>query len=381
MKSAKNVKASPAELTSRNQSLLAIYSAEIEAAADNIMAESSSASARRQALVWKAEAIPVIQMTLLSPDPAAAILDTWVFIFQMRAYTERPAIKQSFGEHHAVVSQTLNNMDVEMEQLIRVAAPSANVADLRQRAEMWAANHPIRVSLAGRQSVDPEVIRMVGEADLGVGAFLQTVQERLGDLSARLDAYNMYLPKQARWQAELLLMDTVRSPQFEAAQTSFATLSDAMANTSTGIDQLPALVEQTRQAARSDIEGQRVAAQAFLHEERVQTLDTVHQERVETVAALRSERLAATEDFRGERREAFAALQDQEQTAIRDINAISEKAIQDVDTRSRKLIDHFFLRVLQLVLFTLLLASLCTWVLLRWFVSRRSVRSEIKRVA
>jgi hypothetical protein len=43
MKSAKNVKSSAAELSSRNQSLLGLYSAEIVAAADKIIWESPSA--------------------------------------------------------------------------------------------------------------------------------------------------------------------------------------------------------------------------------------------------------------------------------------------------------------------------------------------------
>jgi hypothetical protein len=381
MKSAKNIKASATELSSRNQSLLGIYSAEIEKAADTIISESPSITTRREALIWKAEAIPAIQASLLNPDPVAAILDTWVFVFQMGGYLERPVTKEGFGEYHPIMSQTLKNMDAEMEQLIRVAAPAANMADLRQRAETWATKHPIGAGLAARQSVDPELIRMVGESDLGVGALLQTVQERLGDLSARLDAYNMYLPKQARWQAELLLLDTVRTPQFGAATTNFATLSDAMAKTSNGIDHLPGLMQQTRQAVRTDIEGQRIAAQAFLHEERLQTLDALHQERIETVGALRNERLAATEDLRGEREEVFEALQNQEQAAIRDINAISEKAIQDVNSRSRNVIDHFFLRALELVLLTLLLCSLFIWFVLRWFVGRRSARPEIRRAA
>src|SRR5262249_13532995 len=99
-KSAKNLKSSPAELSLRNQSLLGLYSSEIEAAADKIIMESPSATARRQALVWKVEAIPVLQTSLLNTDPVAAVLDTWVFIFQMTAYMERPAVKQEFGDSH-----------------------------------------------------------------------------------------------------------------------------------------------------------------------------------------------------------------------------------------------------------------------------------------
>lgn len=381
MKSAKNVKASPTELSSRRQSLLGIYSAEIEAAADQIIKESPSTAARHQALVWKAEAIPALQVSLLNPDPIGAILDTWVFIFQMRAYMARPEIKDSFGESYPVVSETLNSMEAEMEQLVRTVAPAANIAALRKRADTWATDHPIRAGLPGRQSVDPELIRIVGEADLGVGALLQNANETLGDLASRLDAYNMYLPKQARWQAELWFNDMSQDPQLADVKSNLMNLSGAAATTAARMDQLPELMEHARVAVRGDVDTQRLAAQSFLRNERLETLDALHQERVDTVAELRSERLAATEDLRGERREVFDALNDQEQNVMRDLNTASANAIQDFNAKSRALIDHFFLRALELVLFTTLLCSLLVWLLLRWFVSRLTVRPTLKKAA
>jgi hypothetical protein len=132
-KSAKNVKSSASELSSRNQSLLALYSAEIETAADRIISRSPSPASRRQALIWKAEAIPVLQTSLLNTDPIAAVLDTWAFLFQMAAFMELPALKQSMGDSHPVVAETLKNMNAQMERLVQTAAPKANLADLRQR--------------------------------------------------------------------------------------------------------------------------------------------------------------------------------------------------------------------------------------------------------
>src|SRR6476660_7928827 len=142
LKSTKNVQSSAPELSSRNKSMLALYSAEVEVAADRIISESPSPAAQRQALVWKTEAIPVLQTTLLNTDPVAAVLDTWAFIFQMTAYMERPAVKQGFGESHSVIAETLKNMDLEMEQVVRTSAPTANIPDLRQRVSAWAEAHP-----------------------------------------------------------------------------------------------------------------------------------------------------------------------------------------------------------------------------------------------
>lgn len=371
-KSAKNLEASPTELNSRNQSLLGIYSAEIESAADKIMMESSSTAVQREALAWKAEAIPVLQASLLNPDPVAAVLDTWVFIFQMGDYLNRSTLKQEQGGVHPIVTSTLTEMDAQMEQLVRAAAPAANIDDLRHRAETFATAHPIRAGLAGRQSVDPEVVRAVGESDLRMGAVLQSVDERLGDLSARLDAYNIYLPKQARWQAELWLGDVARNPQIDAATRNAANLSDALAKTSNNIDRLPEFMSQARQAVNSDVEGQRMAAQDFVHDERVQTLDALQQERVAAVAALDKERLAATEDFRGERKQIFEDLRNHEILVMQDFDATVAKAMQEFDTKNRRLIDHLFLRAVELVLLTVALCFLAAWLLLGRVMSRPS---------
>ena len=67
----------------------------------------------------------------------------------MTAYMERPALKQTLGEFNPVVAETLRKMDAEMERLVLSAAPTANVADLRQRVGAWAEAHPIQASLGG----------------------------------------------------------------------------------------------------------------------------------------------------------------------------------------------------------------------------------------
>jgi len=376
VKSAKTVKSSAAELTSRNQSLLSLYSAEVEAAADKIISESPSAAARRQALLWKAEAIPVMQSSLLNTDPVAAALDTWAFIFQMATYMDRPAVRQQLGEFHSVVVATTKNMDAEMERLILTSAPSANVADLRRKAKTWADEHPIQASLAGRQSQDPDLIRMADQGDLGSMASVRALAENLGDIAARLNSYNSYAPKQARWQAELLLGDLANDPQAGKAMSDLGTVSNALASTSNSIGRIPEVVDQTRAAFGQSVEGERLAVQDFLRSERLEALATLDQERLATLAAIRNERLAATVDLRAERVAVLDALRSDEETLMNDVNSTTERTIQETDTRARSLIDHFFLRAFELVMLTVITCALAAWILLRRFVPRQGVRGD-----
>jgi hypothetical protein len=309
-----------------------------------------------------------MQTSLLNTDPVAAVLDTWAFIFQMTAYMERPALKQKFGESYPVVAETLRNMEAEMEQLVRVGAPTANVADLRQRVSAWAEAHPIQASLVGRQSVDPDVIRKAGQSDLGMTTSIKTLAEGLGDFTARLDSYNVYLPKQARWQAELLLTDFTHDPQISAALSNLAVLSDSAAKASVKIDQMPELVDQTRVAFKADVDSERLSAQAFLREELLKTLYALRQERIATIDAMHGERIATTAEIREERRAAMEVLRNQEIAMMKEFEEISKRAIQDLDTRERGLINFFFLRALELMLLTLVLCCLLGWVLMRRFV-------------
>jgi hypothetical protein len=355
--------------------MLALYSAEIEVAADRVISESPSPAAQRQALVWKAEAIPVMQTSLLNTDPVAAVLDTWAFIFQMTAYMERPALRQNLGESYPVVAETLRNMDAAMEQLVRVSAPTANVADLRQRVGNWAEAHPIQASLLGRQSAGPDVIRKVGQSDLGMTTSIKTLAEGLGDFTARLDSYNVYLPKQARWQAELLLTDFTHDPQISTVLSNLGVLSESVAKVSGNVDQMPELVDQTRKAFKADVDAERLSAQAFVEGERLTTLYALQQERIATIDAMHTERLATTAQIREEREAALGELRVQEIAVMNEFKAFSGKAIQDLDARGRGLINYFFLRALELMLLTLVLCSLLVWAVLRRFVGRPVGRS------
>lgn len=362
------MKSPAAELSSRNQSLLSLYSAEVEVSADKIMSASPSPSVRRQALVWKAEAIPVMQSSLLNTDPIAATLDAWAFVFQMTTFMNRADLRQTWGESYPVVAETLNNMETQMERFVRAAAPKANLADVRQRVRSWAEAHPIQGSLASRQSADPDVIKKVGQTNLGTMGSIKELAETMGDLSARLDSYNLYMPKEARWQAELFLEDLKGDPQVNAALSDVGALANASAK----------------------VDNERTSMQAFVHQERLQTLESMERERIAILAALHAERLGATADLHAERLGATAdlreerkavlnALRDHEVAVMSDVRATSQQDIQTLGARGHDLINQLFLRAIELMLLTLVLCSVVAWVLMRRFIKSPLEHTEAER--
>lgn len=362
---APRVEASAEELAARNRSLLAVYSSELEQAADRILLAAADDSARRQALEWKAEAIPTLQATLLNRDPLAATMDAWGYLVQMQTYLRQPAVAHAFGGSEPVASAALQHMVEQMEQLVLRAAPTANLADLRRRVRGWADAHPLQGNWGGRESVDAEFIKLVGQGDVGALASLRALQEGLGDVTARLDAYNAYLPKQARWQAELLVGDLGRDPQFRSTAASLIKASQALDQVSATLAQVPQLAGQAGAEVNATVDAQRQAAQAFFREERLETQAFLAQQREAAQAGVQEERLAATADLRGGRQAVLAAVAQNLATALVAARAISQETVRDAATRARGLIDYVFWRALELVVVILLLGWLGTWWLLR----------------
>jgi hypothetical protein len=381
IKRAKNINISATELSSRNQSLLAVYSSQIEVAADQIIVASTSPITRRVALLWKSEAIPVLQTSLLNTDPVAAVIDSWTFIFQMSAYMEQPPVKDKLGPFSQVPLEALRKMESEMEQLVRNAAPSADVEDIRRRVHTWASAHPIQAGLSGRKSADSDLIRSTYQDDLGALSSLKALQEGLGDIAARLDSYNSYLPKQARWQAELLANDLSRDPALGTAASNFGILAKAMQQSASNLDRIPQMAGNARQLAIADVDQQRLAAQSFLSGERARIADEMTQQRIDTISDLRGERLAATADLRAERQIVLDALHTEEAGAMSDLHEFSQQTLNDLERRSRRLADHFFWRGLELVLVTLSLSFIGAWILLQRFSSPTVIKNKLHRPA
>ena len=66
------------QLRLRMRSLVGPMSAQIEQAADQIIAGTADKTVKRAALLWKIEAVPALRKALFEPDPYSAVMDTWV---------------------------------------------------------------------------------------------------------------------------------------------------------------------------------------------------------------------------------------------------------------------------------------------------------------
>jgi hypothetical protein len=166
---------------------------------------------------------------------------------------------------------------------------------------------------------------LAGKEQVGALSSVSSMEATLNELSNRLTLYADYLPKQARWQSQLLLDDFFgesRTDSFFADVSSIELSALRIANV---IDSL-GVVLQRIQSGSEDLD----ARFSFLFEE-------VDRQRLATLQQLDQERETVTADLRTER-----------DVTLRDVDALTTRTLAEASTTINATIDRFFLRAAQL---------------------------------
>jgi len=287
----------------------------IEAAADQV-ARSPDAATRRRALLWKIEVIPAFYQALFNSDPLAAGLDAWSLSLQLEQAVNSSAWRDHLGSLQAAALEATHEARMQIEAAVKATARTTEGFE-RAKAwvERWAREHPIVGPISSRTSVLPELVRMApGGLDVSVFQVMADIPVTIADLAKRTDIYAAYLPKAARWQAELMADDLAGRAEMQRALATLAS------------------VERLTERANAllsppELRGAFEAASGQVRAERVAALASVDQQRVETLAYLSRERVAAVADIDRER-EALA----------RQLDELRGKALSDVDELAGRVI-------------------------------------------
>ena len=160
---------------------------------------------RRRAILWKADGIPALYAAAFRPDPLAGGLDLWVLLVQMDLYFPEGAGKAAFGAEQPIALAALEQMSAAVEKTAAlISAQPEHLARRREDVEKFARAHPIEGSLSARTTAAGELAKFFDQQDLDAFAVVGRAGDALEDLSLRLGSYSTLLPKEIRWQEELL---------------------------------------------------------------------------------------------------------------------------------------------------------------------------------
>jgi hypothetical protein len=172
---------------------------------------------------------------------------------------------------------------------------------------------------------------------LAVGA----VSDLIENLSERVNTYAAQLPKQARWQAEILITGMAGALGVEGALGVVHDVGTAARRATDLLSEVPSLLS----AERDILAAERRAILADVNSQRVEALEYMTGERLAVLAAAREERMAPAAGLRQERIETLI-----------EVDAIKTRAVDSVLAGIKDLVDYTLWRVAALT-FCLMLAA------------------------
>jgi hypothetical protein len=350
-----------AQLRLQVRSLARPFSGIVEGAADRILAQAETPTERISALRFKIEGVPAIQGALFEVDPVAALFETAVLIEQSTAFlVDGPAADLSPVVREGVLA-SLDDMRARLEDLgEQIGASPEGRRHFWAIAEGWAREHPITGSFASRETARSLLAEYLASKPRGFAAVAGRLEESTSDLALRFDLYAEFLAKQIRWQAELLLEESLAAGVPERAMNSVEPVQ-------IGITDLPIDIATEREAIIRALQSERGLILDWIRAERLETLDFVTLERRAIAEVAGHEREAVVDALRSER-EAILAEVAAERAAVMD--DLARIAADTVEASRVRVIDHLFWRVVQILAVVLPLGFVAAWFLI-WYAKRQ----------
>lgn len=369
-KSGKKLQTTSAELRLKTHHAAQPLSGIIEAHADMVLADTTDPAVRKNALLWKINAIPAIQQAAFQPDPFLAFLDLWVLSVQMRLFFVEGPGKDALGKWHSLAVKGAQKVESIVESMAREISGDGEISAAEEKIEAWGRDHPIESLHFIRPSLTILLAAEIGGQDLGTFEIVEAVAVGVADLSQQMSAYADYLPKQARWQTELLLESLTASEKIDQALSEFVRVSQDIDRLTALAETAPDTVAKERAIILKALARDLDRALAVLDTQRRATLEVLEKERLAVMEDVKTERAGMSADITAERIAVLKEIERQRKETLAKLEAIGKRLLDDALEDSNAKIDHFFIRTLQ-VGGLLVFVILCFWAGALYYTHRK----------
>ena len=365
---------SASQLRLQLDELTYFYSGTIEQAADQIISATPDRKVQKHALLWKINAIPAAHRAIFYPDPAVALIDAMVLSMQMAAYFEFGQGRIDLGPAHIRALTAARKLEAATVDLANKLKQDGDTSRLQGKLQSWVAMHPIAPDFIHRPTAIPELNTLFPEKPLGtldmVGSMALSAEDIAHQFSANLDL----MPKQVRWQTELLLTAAPGDTGVGSDLASLVALGSQLEQVMPILSQAPDLIIREREAVLSALARERAIVLEALRRERIESLADIDKQRKVTLAHLVREREAVMAEFR-------ILLAAERETVLKSMDETSEKLLVAAEAAggrltimalegSKQVVDHFMLRLAQLLASAILLLALVAIIFRKWFVRK-----------
>jgi hypothetical protein len=333
----------PKELRVRSLDYAEYFAVTVEDAATEIIWATPDPEIRRRAVVWKVSAVSSLIGAMSQTDPLAAIIETATFTFQMADYFETGAGSDRFGPAQQIAIDACSRLEARTVEFVE-SFTHGEYPRVREAMRRWVDEHPIQSPLFARDSIIVLVADMMQNPDTRAFASLGRLELTVNDLMARLTMYSAALPRLARWQAELLIYDTLHSEQ---------PLGQLLADTRellAGIDRIALLSEGMPGLIQGEREAILLAVQTLVDKQMGDLDLLVDEHRQALIQDIETERVAIFDSIDAQRLDTIAAFDDRSEEILGFVQAMGIGAVSQTSIEVERLMSRAFWGALELVM-------------------------------
>ncbi len=326
------------------------FNSRVEEGADQILAQTSDRTIRRNAILWKKNATSAAFRAAARTDPLGAYLDLWILNRQTAALFTSPEGSQLFGPYQGIAVATCRDLEPDLKNIYTAIGsdlPGLNTINVAADCDVpvgetfvaqFAADYPVRNLYFERKSLSARYIQAVSKPVHELYEVVGQLQENLNELQKLSIVYAEHVPKQARWEVELLLLDSGQIETIARPLAQFSAMADSVAQVTPIVTSMPQLVQQERHQV-----------QQFVAQERLATMDQIDRMRQATMGDIQRERIAVLDSIREERVAVGQQLDTGLSQALYAADEISRQRTDEMAGHGETLIDHAFGRVQQML--------------------------------
>jgi hypothetical protein len=352
---------------------------QISVTAEEIAGSTQDAQNRQMALMWRLRVVPALHTLGQNPDPRQGLVVAWILVVKQRMFFEYRLKTKPGDKDVALMLETSRNIETEAEEAFarhmtpeRFDKVKVGIAKLARERVISDVTGGLRSDARDLDPQDtPDDVAAVLLWPLSPLTGIQGVTDtasavnRLNTSVVRLGLLLEDMPKQARWQADYLLLETQTGKSARELRAAAQEAKEYAERVAKAAEQGLVELEKTR----AMISREREVVLKQLGEERTAATRDANEAITRALKEVDSIRAAAFKEFDSQRIKTLETLEQTTGKALDRVGRERELAVRDVEG----VIDRAFWRGVMLVVIVFVGALIVVW------YARRPIKGALPR--